>query len=95
MSIEDLIVVLVFDNEVDGLAEVVEVFICHTIELILTEHHRVLHLAGVVDWLKSLRLLDVKGLNDHFLRFLSLDSFHGRLAAQLLHVVWELLLLLR
>ena len=88
MSIEELIVVLFSYDAVDCLAEVVHICVIYAIELVLAEHHWVLHLASVVERLKGLRLLNVKRLADHFLRLLPLDSFHSRPADQPLHVVW-------
>lgn len=89
--IEQLIVVLP-DYHAHGVSEEVQAAVVDPIEPILLRHHRVVDLAGLVQWLERFNLTGFEGLGRLPNPFRPLDGLYWNLARQLLHVIRLLLL---
>ena len=91
--IEQLIVVLP-DYHAHGVSEEVQAAVVDPIEPILPDHHWVVDLAGLVQWLERFNFIDFEGLGRLPDPFRPLDGLYWNLACQLLHVI-RLFLLVR
>ena len=89
--IKQLVVVLP-DYRAHGVSEEVQAAVVDPIEPILPDHHWVVDLAGLVQWLERFNFIDFEGLGRLPNPFRPLDGLHWYLTCQLLHVIRLLLL---
>lgn len=88
--IEQLIVVLP-DYHAHGVSEEVQAHIVNLFDPIFSYHHRVVDLAGLVQWLERFNFIDFEGLGRLPQPFRPLDGLHWNFACQPLHVIRLLL----
>lgn len=89
--IEQLIVILP-DYHAHGVSEEVQAAVVDPIKPVLLHHHRVVDLAGLIQWLERFNFIYFEGLGRLPDPLRPLDGLDWNLACQLLHVIWLLLL---
>ena len=91
MLIEDL-VIIIFDYDIHGFTEVIDVPVFNIIDIVPLQHHGILNFASFIKRLELFNLLYVERLIKDLLPFVSFDHLNRLLAAEWLHVARLLLL---